>query len=88
MNKDLAKIAVKKFGVGHQADMVTEECAELIQVIRHLYRNRCTMEDVIAEMVDVEITMRAMQEGFKITDAQMDVVREKKLAKYRKALGV
>jgi NTP pyrophosphatase (non-canonical NTP hydrolase) len=38
INKDLLEGVVKKFGASSQMDMVTEECAELIQAINKLKR--------------------------------------------------
>jgi NTP pyrophosphatase (non-canonical NTP hydrolase) len=49
--------AIDSFGVAHNVNMCTEECAELIVALNHYRRNRCTKGDVFEEIADVKIML-------------------------------
>lgn len=47
--------AIEEFGRQEQIDMAIEECAELINALEKLRRNRVGPIDVITEIADVQI---------------------------------
>jgi NTP pyrophosphatase (non-canonical NTP hydrolase) len=50
----------KIWGGEFNLDMAIEECAELIQAIQHLRRNRCNVSKVAEELADVSIMIRQL----------------------------
>ena len=49
------QLAIEEFGKQEQIDMAIEECAELINALEKLRRNRVEPIDVITEIADVQI---------------------------------
>lgn len=52
---DLYKGCFEQFGPDMQYDMLIEECAELIQAISHIRRERIGLKDLASEIADVEL---------------------------------
>jgi len=53
--------AVKLWGEQAQEMMVIEECSELIKALCKYRRGKCTIDDLINEMVDVQITLNQLR---------------------------
>jgi NTP pyrophosphatase (non-canonical NTP hydrolase) len=51
--------ALQKNGEKYQLDILIEECAELIQAILHLRRNRVNAQKVIEEIADVQVALQS-----------------------------
>jgi len=64
------KKAVEKWGVASQIKMAIEECGELIVKLCKLDRkvNGSTLEELSAEIADVEIMLEQIKEMFKISN--------------------
>lgn len=59
------QIIAHRYGLEHQARLAQEECAELIQALSKLFRNRMDagfLEKVSEEMADVEIMIEQLKE--------------------------
>lgn len=59
--QQLMTLAVYKWGKSSQLDMVIEECAELIDAIQKLRRNRVSREKLVEEGVDVELCLEQLK---------------------------
>lgn len=56
--KDILKMAINKWGLTFQLDMLQEECAELIQAVNKYKRKKPnSFINLVEELVDVEIMM-------------------------------
>ena len=55
-NEDIRKIPYGN--IDGTADMVTEECAELITAIRHLARRKIEADELYSELADVLIVVQ------------------------------
>ena len=92
MNRELKRNimgeALKKWGTVKQIDMVTEECAELIQALCHYKRKRIRKGKVIEEMVDVTIMIEQMLVMFKITPLEFQLLQDSKWRRLATRLGV
>jgi NTP pyrophosphatase (non-canonical NTP hydrolase) len=71
---DILRAATKLWGKEWHRVMVIEECAELIQALTHYQRERNSMDDVLAEVADVQIVCRqmAIDEGVKRVQHHVD----------------
>jgi NTP pyrophosphatase (non-canonical NTP hydrolase) len=84
--KELGKKAIDKWGFDAQFDMITEECAELIQAVNKVKRAKdgmdviCAIEDFTDEVADVEIVLSQIKTHLKI-DNQVFTAKNKKLAR-------
>lgn len=58
---DILDRAMKKWGSEQQADMLVEECGELIVALKHFKRGRITIDKVAEEMADVKIMIGQFQ---------------------------
>lgn len=87
MNTDeivVCKLAVEKFGPKSQIDMAIEECAELINALCKLRRERVGPIDVVTEIADVEIMCKQLEYMFgekTVTDE-----RQRKIARLKKRI--
>ncbi|MCK9369926.1 antitoxin [Candidatus Dojkabacteria bacterium] len=59
--EELMKESLAKWGEESQLDMVIEECAELIDAIQKLRRERVTYKKVVEEGVDVELCLEQLK---------------------------
>ena len=59
--KDTCKRAIEKYGFKSQADMMIEECAELIAAIQRYKRDRTDERPILEEMADVAIMLEQMK---------------------------
>ena len=62
----------------HQIRMAVEEMGELIVAINHYRRGKCSLEDVVGEMVDVDITLNQLKIIYDVEDL-FGVMKEKEL---------
>jgi NTP pyrophosphatase (non-canonical NTP hydrolase) len=77
--------AIVKFGITHQMDMVTEECAELIQAINK-YKRKTTHETITGlygEIADVEI-MCAQLRLILDNNTAINRIKDQKLVRLQK----
>lgn len=85
--QDITKAALDKWGIDSQVRMLTEECAELIQVLSHFNRGRCGLNRVCEEIVDVEITLDSVRQWIEDTEPEMlTLVRDIKLDRLKNLL--
>ena len=90
---EMYKIAIEKWGVSSQLEMMVEECAELIQALQKLKRVNASNEFLIEgatehiceEIADVEILIEQMRQIF--TDKRIDYHKEQKLFRLRKLIS-
>jgi NTP pyrophosphatase (non-canonical NTP hydrolase) len=52
--RDIYKRALEFYGEAIQFDMLQEECAEVIVAVNHFRRKRITVDELAAEIADVE----------------------------------
>lgn len=57
-NDSILAAATRAWGEDFQFSMVCEECSELILAIHHYRRGRCTIEELISEVADVQNVCR------------------------------
>ena len=57
----ITKMAVETFGRESQIEMAIEECAELIDALCKLRRNRVFVDAVVTEIADVQIQIMMAQ---------------------------
>lgn len=69
--------AMKQYGVDAQLDMLVEECAELIEAIQHMKRNRCGWNEVAEEMADVRVMINQFHTLDKVSNMIYIKEREK-----------
>ena len=67
--KDQTRRALEQAPPSFQADMLTEECAELILALRHLSRGKVGLRAVIEELADVEIMINTYKEMLGLNDS-------------------
>lgn len=79
MRDEIARQAVSTWGATAQADMLIEECAELIQAVQHWRRGRATNEQVASEIADVSIMLA--QARFMFGAEAVDAAREAKVTR-------
>lgn len=81
----VCKHAVDKFGPQSQIDMAIEECAELINALCKLRRERAGTLDVVTEIADVQIMCEQLAYMF----GEKTVVdeRKRKIERLRKRIG-
>ena len=87
MNTDeivVCKLAVEKFGPQSQIDMAIEECAELIDALCKLRRQRAGTIDVVTEIADVEIMCKQLEYMF--GEKTVADERERKIARLKKRI--
>lgn len=53
--------AIKHYGPEQQLRMLQEECGELIAVVNHFMRGRCSLADVMTEVADVQIMIEQIR---------------------------
>lgn len=90
---EIYKVAIEKWGIPSQLEMMVEECAELIQALQKLKRVDASNEFLIdgatehicEEIADVEILIEQMREIF--TDKRIDYHKEQKLFRLRKLIS-
>jgi len=75
--EDFMEMALDKWGVESQINMVLEECAELIQALSHKRRGRCGWDHVASEIADLEITLGSVKCHIERHDSGL-LEREKK----------
>ena len=85
MSTYLYRKSLDTYGLSSQLDQTIEECAELTIAIRHYKRGRCTIEDLAAEMADVEIMLEQMR---LVYGPQIDAAKEIKLVRLEERLLV
>lgn len=71
--------ALKRFGNDAQVLQTTEECAELIVVLRHATRGKATPQHVITEIADVAIMIEQLTQMFGRERVEAEI--ERKLAR-------
>lgn len=84
--ENMARQAQAKWGRETQLDMVIEECAELIDVLQKSKRGRRSMQDVVAEGVDVEIMIEQLKVLMEMP-ALWRNIREEKLTRLQERLS-
>lgn len=61
---DLYNRALKWYGIRTQQWQLIEEMGEVLQVLSHLYRNRCDKNRVIEELIDLQIVFNSVRTYF------------------------
>lgn len=82
--EEICRRALFTYGFDAQANMVSEECAELIDAICKYRRNRCLDTDVITEIADVMIMCEQMACYF--GKGLVEAEKEKKLQRLKEKL--
>jgi len=85
---NIYKQALEAWGVESQLGMVQEECAELIKVINKRFRGKASLEELIEECVDVELSINQMREAFLDERNTWDRIKMKKLERLSNLLKV
>ena len=80
----ICKLAVEKFGPESQIEMAIEECAELINALFKLRRQRAGTIDVVTEIADVEIMCKQLEYMF--GEKTVADERERKIARLKKRI--
>ena len=75
---------VEKFGPQSQIDMAIEECAELINALCKLRRQRAGTIDVVTEIADVEIMCKQLEYMF--GEKSVEDERTRKIKRLRKRI--
>ena len=78
------KLAVEKFGKQHQIDMAIEECAELINALCKLRRERVGTIDVVTEIADVQIM--CVQLAYMFGEKTVEDERKRKIERLKKRI--
>lgn len=90
--KDIYVLAVETFGQQSQIDMAIEECAELINALCKLRRERVGTLDVVTEIADVQIMCGQLSYMFgeqTVADERKRKIErlQKRLIKYKEFNG-
>lgn len=85
--KELILKSAEHWGLPSQFDQFHEEVGELIVAINHLKRNRGTIEDVITEISDVRLMLKAIQTLLGITDEQCEKSETTQWKKWERQLN-
>lgn len=83
--EEVYKKALSEYGFWDQVEMVHEECAELINALCKLKRNRCEWSDVITEIADVMIMCEQM--AFYFGKERVRAEKERKLQRLKEKLS-
>lgn len=83
--EELYKKALSVYGLEAQMEMVHEECAELINALCKLKRNRCDWSDVITEIADVMIMCEQM--AFYFGKERVIAEKKRKLQRLKEKLS-
>lgn len=84
---EATSVAIIKWGIDKQVDILTEECAELIQALSHFKRGRCKLQHVAEEIADVELTMGSVKRWIEVTaPGLVTKAKAKKLRRLRKLI--
>lgn len=78
--KEWAWQAICAWGSEAQANMVIEECSELILALVRYPRGRTGRSQIIEEMVDVSLMIEQLREMFEVSQEELDKLRHFKLA--------
>ena len=70
--KEFAVMAVERYGERNQLDMVTEECAELIQAVCKRKRGIDNRDNIVDEIADVEIMLEQLKYIALIPDVEIE----------------
>lgn len=81
----VCKLAVDKFGPESQIDMAIEECAELINALCKLRRERVGPIDVVTEIADVQIMCEQL--AYMFGEKTVADERKRKIERLRKRIG-
>lgn len=79
------KLAVEKFGPESQIDMAIEECAELINALCKLRRERVGPIAVVTEIADVQIMCEQL--AYMFGEKMVADERKRKIERLRKRIG-
>lgn len=82
--EEICRRALFTYGFDAQTNMVSEECAELINAICKYKRNRCSDTDVITEIADVMIMCEQMACYF--GKGLVEAEKERKLQRLKEKL--
>ena len=82
--QEIYKKAIEFWGIRFQADMMIEECAELIKAICAVYRGRGTEFDIAEEVADVEIMCGQMR--YVLGDDIVDQFKTEKLVRLKQRI--
>lgn len=77
--------ALSKYGVVNQHWMLIEECAELVNALAKLNRDRATEQEIITELADVYIMVGQMALFWGLEDFYKE--KERKLKRLAERLG-
>lgn len=75
--------AISYYGIQSQYDQFHEEVGELMTKLNHFKRNRCSLEDVIVEMIDVEQMINALKLVYEIPEELYQTIEEKQYQKLK-----
>ena len=81
--KELILKSISHYGIQSQFDQFHEEIGELMTSINHFKRNRCSLEDVIVEMIDVEQMINALKLVYEIPEDLYQTIEEKQYQKLK-----
>ena len=85
--EEIMKNADRIYKYEDNVDAFHEEVGELMTKISHLRRNRCNIEDVVEEIVDVrmmlDILVRNYEESHGLTPEMYDVIENTKYEKMK-----
>lgn len=91
-NKKVLSVALSRFGMEFQLDLMVEECAELIKAIQKFKRyysnpaanNEKLVQDVQGEIADVELAAETLRMIF--GSESIDIIKQAKIERLKKTL--
>lgn len=84
--EDLILKAISYYGIQSQYDQFHEEVGELMTKLNHFKRNRCSLEDVIEEIVDVEQMLNAIKLLHNIPEDLYQIIEDQKYNKLKQQM--
>jgi predicted CopG family antitoxin len=87
MNKEnILKKSLEVYCLQAQFDQFHEEVGELMTALNHYKRNRCSLEEVIVELVDVRQTLDGLQMALGISEEDYLKIEKKQWEKFNKQM--
>jgi hypothetical protein len=84
--QELSRRALEAWGLEAQTLMMTEEAAEFIVAVNHLWRGRATKGEVATEIADLLIMFEQSKVGYGITDEEIQLYINDKISRLRTRL--
>ena len=75
--------SINLLGLQGQVDQFHEEVGELLTAINHYKRGRNTIEDLIVEIVDVNMMLKALRTAYMIKDEDYDKINIQQWDKFK-----